>query len=444
MLWFVRTGVVISASIQFFAPPENRLPFEDLNLHPIIARNLALIGYLHPRPIQALAIPPALDGRDLIGLAQTGTGKTAAFIVPIAHRLISEKPPQSAKNRPVDPATRLRALVICPTRELAQQVADEASSITQGSVLRVACAYGKVSIGPQADAIARGIDILVVTPGRARELLEAERLSLAFVKHVVIDEADRMLDLGFLPQITQILQMIPKPRQMLLFTATMPAEIEELAQQFLHDPLRVEAEPHSTPVEHVKQHLVPVDDAHKIALLLHAINQNNRRGVLIFCRTRRRVGWVHSALQNNSIGAGMIHGDMSQAQRTRSLTRFTNGESRVLVATDVAARGLHVPAVKTVINYDLPLTPEEYVHRIGRAGHGGGFGESFTLLSEDHQEKLRWRAVMDKLGVEVYAESLEGFEPPRSVRRTTSNKARNAAAKPAVDDDRPLSNRAMR
>lgn len=393
--------------------------FAQLNLHPILVRNLALMGYDEPRPIQAQAMGPILDRRDVIGLAQTGTGKTAAFIVPIAHHLISAKPPQR-KGKPIEAMTRLRALVLCPTRELAQQVAEEAAAIVQGSVLRALCAYGKVAISPQAKAIARGVDILIGTPGRVRELLEAGALSLAHVKHVAIDEADRMLDMGFLPQVSQILQAIPtfqsEPRQTLLFTATMPPEVEELAGQFLNNPIRIEVGRHTTPVEHVKQHLLPVDDDDKMTLVLHLIEHDKRRGVLIFCRTRRRVGWVGTALARNNISVGMIHGDRSQAQRQKALVRFSNDELRVLVATDVAARGLHIPAVKNVVNYDMPITPEEYVHRIGRAAHGGGFGEAFTFLSpRGRDETLRWRAILNTTGVDVHAETLEGFEPSKNV-----------------------------
>lgn len=389
------------------------MPFDQLHLHPIITRNLGLIGYAEPRPIQAQAIPPILDGRDVIGLAQTGTGKTAAFIAPLAHHLISRRP--QPKGKPIDPPTRLRALVLCPTRELAVQVADEAAAITQGSVLRTACAYGKVSLSPQAKAIARGVDMLIATPGRVRELLEAGALSLAYIRHIAIDEADRMLDMGFLPQVRLILQTIPPHPQTLLFTATMPPEVEELASAFLNDPVRIEVGRHSTPVSHVQQHLVPVDDRDKVSLLLHLLAQDRRTGVLVFCRTRRRVGWVGTALERNGIKVGMLHGDRSQAQRQRALDRFANKELQVLVATDVAARGLHIPTVRTVINYDVPHPPEEYVHRIGRAGHGGGFGESFTFLSED--DRLHWRAILDSLGIEVYAEDVPGFTPTVEMRR---------------------------
>ncbi len=400
--------------------------FESLGLHPIIVRNLSLMDYKHPKPIQEQAIEPILTGRDVIGLAQTGTGKTAAFIAPIAHHLISSKPKQR-KNKSIEPMSRLRALVLCPTRELAQQVADETATIVQGSVLRTAVAYGKTAISTQVEAIARGIDILIATPGRVRELLESGDLSLSSVKYVAIDEGDRMLDMGFLPQVTQILQTIaPESRQTLLFTATMPDEIAELAAKFLREPVRIEVGRHTTPVTHVKQHLLPVDDRDKVGMLLHLIQQNNRRGVLVFCRTRRRVGWVGTALERNNVKVGMLHGDRSQAQRKKSLDRFTNNEFQALVATDVASRGLHIPAVKTVVNYDLPLTPEDYVHRIGRAGHGGGFGEAYSFLSED--DRQLWRAILRALNVEVFAEELEGFEPQVDMARGKRKSQKESAS----------------
>ena len=404
--------------------PTEKLNDSAIDLHPIIARNLDLMGYQQLRPIQEHTRRPAVEGKDVIGLARTGMGKTAAFIAPVAHHLISEKPPVRRGKR-IEPMTRLRAIVLCPTRELAQQVAEEASQIVQGSVLRVACAYGKVAITPQAQAIARGVDLLVATPGRVRELIDSAALSLSHINHVVIDEADRMLDMGFLPQVKQILQLISDQRQMLLFTSTMPGEIEDLAREFLRDPVRIEVDPHTTPVEHVGQHLIPVDDDDKVALLLHLLQSRNLRGVLVFCRTKRRVGWVGNALRNHDIRCGMLHGDMSQAQRKKSFDQFANRELRVLVATDVAARGLHIPSVNFVVNYDLPNTPEEYIHRIGRAAHGAGAGgsavagDSFTLLSDHRDERVRWRSILDRLGVEVFAETVKGFAPagPKRAKR---------------------------
>ena len=425
------------------------MSFENFQLHPIIERNLGLMGFRQAREIQRQTILPMLAGRDVIGLAEAGSGKTVAFITPIANHLISEKPAR-AKGRPIAPASRLRALILCPTRELAQQVADEAAQIAQGSVLRTACAYGKVALSPQIEALERGVDLLVATPGRVRELIDAGALSLSYIKHLAIDEADRMLDLGFLPQVTAILETIPSNRQTALFTATMPREIEELSARFLNDPVRVEIGRHTTPVKHVQQHMLPVDEHDKVALLLHLLehqskearSQAGRRGVLVFCRTKRRVGWVGTALERNNITVGMLHGDRSQAQRQRALDRFANDELRVLVATDVAGRGLHIPSVKTVVNYDVPTPPEEYVHRIGRAGHGGKTGEAFTFLTPDDRDRRNWRSILDSTGSEIFAESVPGFEPTIDVRRKARSRTERAAE--LVGEPEQLSNRARK
>ena len=420
-------------------------------LHPLLTRNLARMGYAQPRPIQAAAQQPILAGRDLIGLAATGTGKTAAFVAPILHQLLSARPggePKSRRDkRPVRPAERLRALVMCPTRELTQQVQKEAGVIAQGSVLRTTCAVGKSAIRPQADAIARGVDVLVATPGRAIELLEDGLLSLSHVRHVVIDEGDRMLDMGFLPQVELILQRIGEQRQVMLFSATMPPAMEDLARRFLRDPVRLEIGKHTTPVAHVRQHMIPVADQHKVDLLLHVLGaasasgshaRTPMRGVLIFCRTRRRVGWVGTALERHGIKVGVLHGDRSQAQRQKALEAFKDGDANVLVATDVAARGLHIPATRTVINYDLPMQAEEYVHRVGRAAHGveDQVGEAFTLL--DPEDRLKWRAIVNTTGIEVFAEhEVAGWKPPPPKRSKAAHRAEAAQRAVAIETDEP-------
>ncbi len=426
-------------------------PATEGQLHSLLIRNLSQMGYAQPRPIQAAAQEPILAGRDLIGLAATGTGKTAAFVTPILHHLLSARPggePASRRDkRPIRPAERLRALVLCPTRELAQQVQKETGVIAQGSVLRTTCAVGKSAIRPQADAIARGVDVLVATPGRAIELLEGGMLSLAHVRHVVIDEGDRMLDMGFLPQVQSILQRIGEPRQVMLFSATMPPAMEDLAREFLRDPVRLEIGKHTTPVTHVRQHLIPVADQHKVHLLLHVLGtapgsgapaRAPMRGVLIFCRTRRRVGWVGTALERHGIKVGVLHGDRTQAQRQKALEAFKEGEANVLVATDVAARGLHIAAVKAVINYDLPMQAEEYVHRVGRAAHGleDEAGEAFTLLDPD--DRLKWRAIIDATGIEVFAEhGVAGWSPPPPRRSKATQRAQAAQRAPAIETDEP-------
>ncbi|QOJ16967.1 MAG: DEAD/DEAH box helicase [Phycisphaeraceae bacterium] len=414
------------------------MPFDNLPLDPILIRGLTRLGYREPTPIQAQAIPAALDGRDLIALAPTGTGKTAAYLAPVAHHLLaaargrgepggSGKPPRrkGKRQRGGQPRRRthsgVQALVLCPTRELAEQVAREASNITRGSILRIACAFGGVSINPQAEAIAAGAHVLIATPGRARDLLEQGRLTLAAVSRVVLDEADRMLDMGFLPQVEAILERVPSPRQMLLFSATMPGPVATLAERFMHHPVRVQVTEQPRPASHVTQRLIFIEDDDKTPMLLHLLRDRAVTGVLVFARTRRRVGWVSAALHRNGVTVAALHGDRSQHQRQRALADFASGRVRVLVATDVAARGLHVESVRTVINYDLPNDPEEFIHRVGRAGHGGQLvspeharGEAWAFVSQD--ERTAWRSIVNALELSVDAESVPGFAPAASPR----------------------------
>ncbi len=397
------------------------MSFAELDLHPHVVRRLADLGYRSPRPIQAQAAGPILGGRDVLGLAETGSGKTMAYAAPVVHRLMTERPAAPArpgrrpKGRPrpgiPTPESRLRALVICPTRELARQVAGEFDHLVQGSVLRCALVYGGVGMKPQAEAVAAGADIVVGVPGRILELLNADAMSASHLRHVIIDEADRLFDLGFRPQVRDILDRTPSDRQTLLFTATMPPGVDTLVGEAMRSPVTIEVGAVTTTVDHVRQTLAPMEDHAKIAATLHLLSDGPRRGVLIFCRTKRRVGWVAAALRRHDISTGVIHGDRTQAQRMRTLDQFAAGDLRVVVATDVAARGLHIPSVRTVINYDAPVLPEEYVHRVGRAGHGGGFGESFTLLNRG--DERHWSAIMGLTGVRLERSGLDGFDPPR-------------------------------
>jgi len=392
--------------------------FEDLAVESVVLRGLEHFGYATPTPIQKMAIPALAAGRDLIGLAPTGTGKTLAYGIPLAHRLIADPPPLMRRARKgkggdkggtyVDPRRRLRGLVVVPTRELASQVAEEIRRLTKGSLVKVGAVWGKAAIKPQREKIEAGLDLLVGTPGRLRELMDIDVLSLAFIRHLVIDEGDRMLDMGFRPQIRTILQRMPEHRQMAFFSATMPPAMEDLARTFLDHPVRVEAGRHTRAAEHLGNRLFEIEDVLKVALLLQLVVAEERRGVLVFCRTRRRAGWVHAALRHHGISVGLVHGDRSQNQRTRALEQFAEGASAVLVATDVAARGLHIDRVRTVINYDLPLSAEEWVHRIGRAGHGGGFGESFTFVSPP--ERSRWKQMSKIFDERIKAEPLPDID----------------------------------
>ena len=372
------------------------MSFASLGLHPTVDRAVRGLGFAEPTAIQASLVPAALGGGDIFGLAPTGTGKTLAFLLPVAHRLLSEPPPmeegprkrlRSGKfrrsSKRVDPRARLRAIVLCPTRELAQQVAKDAGELFKGTLLRVAAVWGKSALGPQREAIEDGVDLLVGTPGRVRELIDLDALSLAYIRQAVVDEADRMLDLGFLPQVEGLLDRMPERRQLILLSATCPPAIGSLVERVLREPTRVEAGEHGRPARHVEQTIWRITEERKVPLLLQVLADPARTGVIVFTRTRRRAGWVAQALRNQKIATELFHGDRSQAQREKALAAFAAGEARVLVATDVAARGLHVPATRTVINYDLPVLPEEFVHRVGRAGHGGGFAESFSFVSDD-------------------------------------------------------------
>ena len=399
-------------------PPTVVDRFADLPIDEVVKRGIDGFGFKKPTPIQSRAIVPLAAGRDVIGLAPTGTGKTLAYGIPLAHRLIEDPPPMGrrprkrkggdAGGRYVDPQRRLRGLVVVPTRELAQQVAEEIRRLTKGSLIKVTAVWGKAAIKPQRERIQAGVDVVVGTPGRLRELMDIDVLSLAFIRHLVIDEGDRMLDLGFLPQIRTILQRMPEKRQMAFFSATMPPAMEDLARTFLDEPARIEVGQHTRAAEHLGHRRFEIEDVLKVALLLKLVVGDERRGVLVFCRTRRRAGWVHAALRHHGISVGLVHGDRSQNQRNRALELFGGGASAVLVATDVAARGLHIDAVKTVFNYDLPLSAEEWVHRVGRAGHGGGSGESITFVSPP--ERDRWRIISKITGSRIPVDPLPDIE----------------------------------
>ncbi|MFO0827543.1 MAG: DEAD/DEAH box helicase [Phycisphaerales bacterium] len=428
------------------------MPFDALGLHPIVRRGIEMLGFAEPTPIQAALVPAVIDGKDAVGLAPTGTGKTLAYVLPIAHRLLADPPPllrgpkkrggKAAKR--VDPRTRLRAIVLCPTRELAQQVAKDARALLRGSLLRTGAVWGKAPIGPQRELLETGIDFLAGTPGRVRELLEVEALSLAHVRHVVVDEADRMLDLGFAPQVEAILERAPPDRQTLFMSATFPPMLEELKSRFLRDPVRIESGEHSRPASHVAQTLYEVEDAYKTALVLALVTGEKRRGVLVFTRTRRRAGWVAQALRSHGVSTGLLHGDRSQPQREQALAEFAAGRTAALVATDIAARGLHIPAIRTVINYDVPLWPEEYVHRVGRAGHGGGFGESFTFVTSEADEVSRWKRIAKIAHVDLAATSLPDVgewmrpEDRERFRRDTERVVRRKQAKADRDQERSI------
>jgi ATP-dependent RNA helicase RhlE len=355
--------------------------FEDLQLAKPILRALGEEGYQRPTPIQAQAIPIVLSGTDLLGVAQTGTGKTAAFALPILHRLAAER--RSA------PAKSCRVLVLSPTRELASQIAESFRVYGRHIGLSVATVFGGVSFGPQRNALARGVDVLVATPGRLIDHMEQRTVNLGATEILVLDEADQMLDLGFVRPIRQICARLPAVRQSLFFSATMPAEIGKLAGELLRNPEKVSVAPPSTTVERVAQRVIHVEAARKRALLVELLDDEAMSRTLVFTRTKHGADRVAKHLTAASVPAGVIHGGRSQPQREKALAAFRDGETRVLVATDIAARGIDVDRVTHVINFELPNVPESYVHRIGRTARAGAEGVAISLVDAEEVSLLR-------------------------------------------------------
>jgi len=355
--------------------------FADLNLSEPLLKALAAEGYEKPTPIQARAIPTLLDGRDLLGIAQTGTGKTAAFALPILQKLAA-KPDRPQRGT-------CRALILSPTRELASQIAE--SFKTYGRHLKVsrAVVFGGVSLGKQIDILRGGVDVLVATPGRLVDLIERRAVTLAKVEIFVLDEVDQMLDLGFIHAIRKLTAMLPKERQNLFFSATMPKEIANLANGLLHNPVKVEVAPVATTVDRVNQSVIHVDPANKVKLLAHLLKDNNMTRTLVFTRTKHGADKVMKHLSNGGFTAAAIHGNKSQSNRERALAGFKTGKILVLVATDIAARGIDVDGVSHVVNYDLPHVPESYVHRIGRTARAGASGEAIAFCAPDDRPLLR-------------------------------------------------------
>ncbi|MCO6435495.1 MAG: DEAD/DEAH box helicase [Phycisphaerae bacterium] len=355
------------------------MQFEDLRLGEPLLRAVRTARYVHPTPIQALAIPPILAGRDVLGCAQTGTGKTAAYALPILQRL-SER-----AVRTTAPPGRIRVLVLCPTRELAQQIHDSFGVYGRHAGVQRAVVFGGVNQGPQARAIRAGVDILTATPGRLLDLMGQGLASVAETEILVLDEADRMLDMGFLPDLRRILAHIPRQRQTLLFSATMPPPIRKLAGDILQDAVVLQVERESSPAPSVAHWVYHVEKPEKPGLLLRLLAEKRDTRTLVFTRTKYGADKVVRQLVRTGVPAAALHGNKSQGARTRALAEFRAGRTPVLVATDIAARGLDVDNISRVINYDLTPTPETYVHRIGRAGRAGAAGIALSFCtSEDH------------------------------------------------------------
>ena len=366
--------------------------FEDLSLSKSIQRAVFEEGYTEPTPIQEQSIPLVLAGRDLIGCAQTGTGKTAAFAIPIIHQL--HRIVGSSKK-----AKEIRALIVTPTRELAVQIGQSFDTYGKYTNLVQLTIFGGVSQVPQVDALRKGVDVLVATPGRLLDLHKQGFIDLDHLHTLVLDEADQMLDMGFINDVKKIVKLTPKNRQTLLFSATMPIAIRELAEMFLKDPAKVEVSPVSSTAENVEQRVYFVEKGEKRNLLYHLIKNENLSDVLVFSRTKHGADNVVKALRKKDIAAEAIHGDKSQNARQRVLDAFKNKEVGVLVATDIAARGIDIDQLPFVINFDLPNIPETYVHRIGRTGRAGNEGVAISFCGKD--EHQYWKDIQKLIKVDV-------------------------------------------
>ncbi len=357
------------------------MTFNAFGLSPEILRAVEAKSYITPTPIQEKAIPHVLDGRDLLGCAQTGTGKTAAFALPILHRLCASPP--KGKGRRV-----IRALVLTPTRELANQIGDSFGAYGKHTGLRHAVVYGGVSQVPQEKALSRGIDILVATPGRLLDLMSQGFISLRALEVFVLDEADRMLDMGFIHDIRRVIEELPENRQTLFFSATMPEGIRSLSDTILREPVRVAVSPVSSPAESVSHSIYYVEKPRKGELLRHLLADGTIRNALVFTRTKHGADRVARQLERGGFGAEAIHGDKTQKAPERALADFKRGATRVLVATDIAARGLDIVDLSHVINFDLPVEPEAYIHRIGRTGRAGASGTALSFCAFDERPHL--------------------------------------------------------
>ncbi len=398
------------------------MSFSELGLAPELLRALDAEGYTQPTPIQAKSIPLVLAGHDLLAAAQTGTGKTAAFTLPILHKLSGTAP------RPLP-----RVLVLVPTRELAAQVCE--SIRTYGRQLpgfRTAVIFGGVGMNPQIDQFRRGLDIVVATPGRLLDLMNQRVANLSGIETLVLDEADRMLDMGFIHDIRRVVAALPKKRQNLMFSATFNPDIRSLAQTFLRDPVSVDVAPRNTPTELVAQRVHPVDKSRKTALIAHLVKEGDWKQVLVFTRTKHGANRLSDQLAREGISTAAIHGNKSQNARTKALADFKAGDIRVLVATDIAARGIDIDQLPHVINHELPNVPEDYVHRIGRTGRAGCEGEAVSLVCGEEREYLR--DIQKLLKREIPSSVVPGFEPGS---QPSAAEAASRASQPAERPARP-------
>lgn len=376
------------------------MSFNSLGLSDALLKAISKKGYTTPSPIQQKAIPPILEGKDVLASAQTGTGKTAGFTLPILQILSQGK---HLSHRPI------RALILTPTRELAAQILANIKEYSEFVDLRSTVIFGGVNQNPQAAQLRQGIDILVATPGRLIDLQNQGLVSLSKVEILVLDEADRMLDMGFLRDIERILKVLPTKRQNLLFSATFSKDIKKLAMGILHHPVQVEATPENTTVDAIIQKVYPCAKEKKTALIIKLITEGNWKQILVFTRTKQGANKLTESMISAGIKAAAIHGNKGQGARTKALAGFKNGSLTALVATDIAARGLDIPLLPHVINFELPNIPEDYVHRIGRTGRAGASGEAISLFSPD--ETVFLRDIEKLVGLKLPKENIKGFEP---------------------------------
>lgn len=382
------------------------MSFESLGLHADILRAVSEKGYTTPTPIQLQAIPPVLEGKDLMGGAQTGTGKTAGFTLPLLQRLM--------ESRPTNGKRIIRALVLTPTRELAAQVGESIAEYGKHLPLRSTVIFGGVKINPQISKLRQGIDILIATPGRLLDHVSQRTIDLSNIEILVLDEADRMLDMGFIHDIRKVLAIVPKNKQTLLFSATFSSDIKRLANGLLKSPTLIEVARENTTAERITQVVHPVDKKRKRELLSFLIGSNNWQQVLVFTRTKHGANKLTEQLNKDGITSAAIHGNKSQGARTKALANFKSKDIRVLVATDIAARGIDIDQLPHVVNFELPNVPEDYIHRIGRTGRAGSEGEAMSLVCVDELKLLK--GIEQLIKADIPKVTLEGYEPDPSIK----------------------------
>ena len=396
--------------------------FKDFDFDPRLNRAVEDLGFIEPTPVQIKAIPPALAGRDLIGLAQTGTGKSAAFILPILQHLLQKE------------RGKTRALIIAPTRELAEQLSGSVEELAVHTALRCVTVYGGVKYKPQIDRLRKGVDVVVATPGRLLDHMERGHAGLAELDILILDEADRMLDMGFLPDIRRILRKLPRGRQTMMFSATMPYDVRRLCQEIMNDPVTVEIGLRA-PVETVSHALYAVAPSHKNDLLLTILKQTATDSVLVFTQTKHAARHVYIALEKAGVRAAVIEGDMPQGGRQEALDAFRSGKTPILVATDIAARGLDISKVSHVINYDMPATVDDYTHRIGRTGRAANTGDAFTFVTHEDLEMVK--KIEKVLGTDLEYSRVDSFShapPPWDPlgRAKTEKRDRRRPSRPGI------------